>query len=608
MSLTVGELVGYLDIDDSAWNRKLDAADRGMAEAGERSTRRATAVGAAVGSAVGNLAAQGLSSGLGAVQNFVFGSVDAFAALEDATGAGGVVLGDAFATVQQRAKTAADSVGLSARQYVEAATTFGILGKSAGLAGGDLAGFSTEMTDLAGDLASFRGTSPEQAIEAIGAALRGESEPIRAYGVLLDDATLRNRALAMGLIATTKDALTPQQKALAAQAEILAQTSDAQGDFARTADSTANTQKRLAAESENAQAKLGEKLAPAMTKVREAAITVIEATTSLADAYREHKDLVHGVAITVGVLTGIMIAHSIAMGIAAAGGVMAYLATLGPVRLATAAWTAVQWLLNAALAANPIGLVVLAIAALVAGLVWAWKSSETFRDVVKGAFDVVKKGAGDAVGFLIQGFRGLLMVWLTVADGIVSGAAKALGWVPGLGGKLKEANRAFDDMKAGILATLDDAAQQAHGFGENVSSGFAKGISDKEQDAVRAAQRVVSSTRNAMRAGLQVASPSKVTQYLGEMVGEGLVVGMDARNASVAGAAGRLASAALPGIGSVSVPAGAVRGGDGASSPAAGGSAGPIVLQLHDSDGVLIGTMRAVARDERQLEHLGTWE
>ncbi len=174
---------------------------------------------------------------------------------------------DALPALEEFASAAAKSMGQSERSALDAAATFGVFGKSAGLTGRDLAGFSTEMVTLASDLASFGNTSPEEAIEAIGAALRGESEPIRRYGVLLDEATLRNRALALGLIATTKEALTPQQKVLAAQAEILAQTSDAQGDFARTSDGLANQQRILRAELENSKAALGEALLPAATAV-----------------------------------------------------------------------------------------------------------------------------------------------------------------------------------------------------------------------------------------------------------------------------------------------------------------------------------------------------
>lgn len=52
--------------------------------------------------------------------------------------------------------------------------------------------------------------------------------------------------------------------------------------------------------------------------------------------------------------------------------------------------TAAQMLWNAAMAMNPIGLVVIAIAALAAGLIYAWNNSETFRRVVTSGFNAVK--------------------------------------------------------------------------------------------------------------------------------------------------------------------------------------------------------------------------
>lgn len=59
------------------------------------------------------------------------------------------------------------------------------------------------------------------------------------------------------------------------------------------------------------------------------------------------------------------------------------------VKGALAAWAAAQWLLNVAMEANPIGLVVLAIAALVAAFIFAWKNSETFREIVTAVLQAV---------------------------------------------------------------------------------------------------------------------------------------------------------------------------------------------------------------------------
>lgn len=57
--------------------------------------------------------------------------------------------------------------------------------------------------------------------------------------------------------------------------------------------------------------------------------------------------------------------------------------------IATRAMTIGQWLLNIAMSANPIGLIILAIVALVAGIVLLWRNSETFRTIVTGAFNAV---------------------------------------------------------------------------------------------------------------------------------------------------------------------------------------------------------------------------
>ena len=202
-------------------------------------------------------------------------AADAASDLNEAVAYGQTVFGDSFGAVDKFATGAAEKIGQSRREAIAGATDFATLGKAAGLAGDDLAGFSTDLVTLASDLASARNTSTADAIQAISAGLRGESEPLRRYGVLLDDASLRQEALALGIIKTTKEALTPQQKVLAAQSAIFKQTSDAQGDFARTSDGMANSQRIAAAEFENAKAKLGEGLTPVITGAAKAATTLI---------------------------------------------------------------------------------------------------------------------------------------------------------------------------------------------------------------------------------------------------------------------------------------------------------------------------------------------
>lgn len=210
---------------------------------------------------------------------FISDTTDAYNELQDTTAAAQVTFGDGMDKIIAQSERGAKTLGMSKQQVIDAANAYGGYGEKAGLAGDDLADFSMKLTQVAGDLASFKGKPVEQAIEAIGAGLRGESEPLRAFGVLLDDATLRARALELGLIKTTKEALTPQQRVLAAQAEILAQTTKAQGDFARTAEFGSNVQKTLKAESADLAATIGEKLQPALVAAQKAGIGVIDWAT-----------------------------------------------------------------------------------------------------------------------------------------------------------------------------------------------------------------------------------------------------------------------------------------------------------------------------------------
>lgn len=165
------------------------------------------------------------------------------------------------------ARSAARGLGQSRQQALSAAQTFGIFGQAAGLGGDELVDFTTDLVTLATDLASFNNTSVDQAINALGAALRGETEPIRTYGILLDAATIKNRALADGIIETTNEALTPQQKTLATYNQILADTQTQQGDFGRTSEGLANSQRILEASFADFRVELGEQLLPVVQEL-----------------------------------------------------------------------------------------------------------------------------------------------------------------------------------------------------------------------------------------------------------------------------------------------------------------------------------------------------
>jgi hypothetical protein len=243
-------------------NTGVQAADKQLKKFGTSA--------AAVAGAVG-----GLSIAFGTVKSVIGPAITAASNLQESMQKVNVIFGKGASEVEKFAASAARSLGQSKQSVLDAAGAFGTFGKAAGLSGQDLAVFSNDFTTLATDLASFNNTSPEEAVQAIGAALRGEAEPLRRFGVLLNDATLKQEALNLGIY-DGKGALTAQQKILAAQAAIYKQTTDAQGDFLRTSDGLANSQRTLSAEFANIQAELGQKLLPLMEEFTQSLLDITD--------------------------------------------------------------------------------------------------------------------------------------------------------------------------------------------------------------------------------------------------------------------------------------------------------------------------------------------
>jgi hypothetical protein len=337
------------------------------------------------------VAAQGFS----VAGNFINETTDAASDLEETLSKTNVLFGKSSQEVVKFAESAAKNLGQSKQQALDASATFATFGKAAGLAGKDLVGFSTDFVGLASDLASFNNTSPEQAINAIGSALRGESEPLRAYGVLLNDAALRQAALELGIVKTTKDALTPQQKVLAAQKVIYEQTTAAQGDFARTSDGLANSTRILEAEQANLNSNIGTTFLPIMKQVNEIMLLAVGIFTSLPGPVQK---IVVGIGLLVAVLgPTIILISSLKTAMVALG------AAKAATTVATIAATTAQKLFNLAMLAAPYLAVVAGIALIIGGIILLVKNWDSVTEAVAKVWNAIKNFAVDAFNAL-KGF------------------------------------------------------------------------------------------------------------------------------------------------------------------------------------------------------------
>jgi TP901 family phage tail tape measure protein len=171
------------------------------------------------------------------------------------------------------------------------------------------------------------------------------------------------------------------------------------------------------------------------------------------------------------------------------------------VSAATKAWAAAQWLLNVALDANPIGIVIVAIAALAAGIIYAYTHSETFRNIVNSVWAAVS-------GFVMAAVGKIKGAW----SAMVSAGGVVIAWFQALPGKI-----------TGFLSGLPG---QMASIGANIISSLAGGIASMAGHALDAVKNVVGGAIGAAKSLLGIASPSKVFKQIGNYVGEGFAQGL----------------------------------------------------------------------------------
>lgn len=156
------------------------------------------------------------------------------------------VFGDGAQQIENWSKKAGQQFGLTETQAKKFTSTLGAMMKSSGLAGGEIVNMSTDLAGLAADMASFYNLDFETAFEKIRSGISGETMPLKQLGINMSVANLEAFALAQGLEKSFSQMDQGEQTMLRYQ-YLMQATSDAQGDFAKTADGFANAQRRIQA-------------------------------------------------------------------------------------------------------------------------------------------------------------------------------------------------------------------------------------------------------------------------------------------------------------------------------------------------------------------------
>lgn len=383
---------------------------------------KASAAGRESGTGFGNafkgaLGAVGIYAGFDQAAELFKGAVSNASNLEQSVGGVDAIFKDSAGQMHKWAKSAKTAVGISEDQYNSLASVLGASLKNGGVAMDELGTKTNDLIGLGADLASMFGGTTAEAVEAIQAALRGESDPIEKYGISIGEAAMKSEALKLG-IKQVDGAFTDQQKKILVQSLLFKQSADAQGNFARESDTFAHKQQVLAASWEDMSAKIGGLFLPVLSSAFDFISTyvapVLDEFVGGLTAFGEAWKYADGEVTSSG-FAGFMerVAYAlvstkdvwgpVASGIAIVGG--AFLAYRGAALLASAATTlfsgafqAISW---------PVVATVAAIGLLVGGLILMYNKVGWFRDGVNAAWEWIK-GAAQAFG---DWFGGVFLPW-----------------------------------------------------------------------------------------------------------------------------------------------------------------------------------------------------
>lgn len=396
--------------------------------------------------------------------------VDASATVAAEQSAFEQIMGDYSDTAQQKMNEVADTTGMVSTRLTSYMTSMTAKFKGLGYDIDDATTLAQDGLTLAADAAAFWDKSLEDSMGALNSFINGSYEGGEAIGLFANDTQLASYAVKQGIVSETKEwANLDEAKKQATRLEYaqnMMEASGATGQAAKEADQYANVQANLTEKWRQFKAQIGEPLLqnvviPAMDKLSSGVDKASAAYQKCSKWIAEHKKELE---IAKGVLLGLTVAVGSFLLIMNWGKIMtiAKTALLG-VKTAMLA-------VNAAMAANPIGLVISLIAGLVAGFIYLWNTSEEFRNFWIGLWETIKTAASD-VWEAIKGVTLAFWDWITsTANTVIEGMKE--GW-NSFKESVSDIWTAITDFCSSAWETIKDVVQVGIMFiGEIISFAF----------------------------------------------------------------------------------------------------------------------------------------
>ena len=289
--------------------------------------------------------------------------------MEETTNKINVAFKESASDVMEWSKTSISSMGLAQQSALDAASLFGDMGTSMGIGTKDASTMSMSLTQLGGDLASFKNVSIEQAMGALKGVFTGETESLTQLGYVMTETNLKAFALSKGITQNIQD-MSQAEKVNLRYAFIMDVTKNAQGDYKNTAESASNQTRTFGEIMKEIGVQIGTIILPIYTKMVTLVNDLLNSFLSLSDSTKEKIIIFAGLAAALGPV------------LLAFGAVLAVLPSISAGFMTMVSGVKAIGSAMSFLAMNPVVLILAAIAGLVAAFVYFYNTNESFRGVV----------------------------------------------------------------------------------------------------------------------------------------------------------------------------------------------------------------------------------
>lgn len=380
-----------------------------------------------------------------------------------------VAFGNSSEAVTAWADNATKQFGLSKNQALEATSLFGDMGTAMGLTQSDAANMSTSLAGLAGDLASFKNIDIEQAMTALSGVFTGETESLKQLGIVMTETNLEEFAARTGKVYSE---MGQAEKVQLRYNYVMEMTKNAQGDYARTSDGTANSLRTFQGSVDNLSIALGQNLLPIITPIINKMTEMVNKFSEMSPNTQKFILIMASVAAAIGPV--LLVVGQL---VSTVGKINPLFSKAGGI---VSGFSKILGVLT-----GPVGLVAAAIAALAAVFVYLFTTNESFREsimntvlmlgesfkpVLDALLPVLANLAvtiGETLGKVLQALAPVLAQIIELAGALLAKLGEFIAWA--LANILPVLQPIIDFLVNAVTSFFDTVSEVASGILEALS-------------------------------------------------------------------------------------------------------------------------------------------